>query len=1483
MTAVLVAVSATLTVSVASAEPLGSGSISGVVTAQAAPLEASYVTAYAETGEVFYSTAGADPGEFVIEGLPPGSYKLEFGAYSGNVVSEWWDDQSSMDSATAIELTEGQQLTGVNADLQPGGLISGVVESESGAPIPDVWVQLYSATEDWRQLNAVQTDQNGEWSIDRLASGEVKVQYQPTAGYIGEWWQDAEDFASATALELQSGLETAVGTAVLAPGAAIAGRVTDESSSAPVSNANVLAVPPGSSVDYRYYASTDENGDYRIEGLPTGPYEVLVQPGDDHVDEWYPSTYDREGASPVEVIAGDATIGIDLALTPAAYISGVIADAATGEPVADVSVNVKRSGADFAEFYGYTASDGTYAVGGLPAGDYVIQASKYGSNYLDVWFDGALDEASAQLLPVETGTSTPDVNVALVTGGSISGTVTDADGAPIAGVEVAAVSNENGIYRASTTGDDGRYLVGGLSTGSYQVSFSGASAGYLYSEYPGTVAVVVGEDTGDVDAVLGIGGTITGTISEGNGSVIEGVQVCAEAVDFSASGGCTSTDQNGAYELRGLAPVEMLVRFDAGGTEYVGEWWNDQTSREAADPIIVTSGETTPNIDAQLAVGGAIEGVVTADTGVGAPLEFVSVTVSTEDRRFSQGVTTDSEGRYRVSGLPTGTYYVQFYPGFDSEYVPEYWNDAPDWASAEPVSVTAGSTTSGISAALTRGATVTGMVTDSAGDGVDGVEVYLAPNGALADYAGYFASTDDNGEYAVTGVRPGTYKVLFVATSTTPALRSEWWNDTQLAASAADLTVVSDETSEGVDAQLAPLGTAQRASAPVVSNLGGSPGATWTVPTSTEPILGYAVDVDFGGSGEGLLLTALDAREFPIDPISSSAIVSVRALTASGFGAVGHGVIVGDPDARPGPTVTATDVTANSVSLSFEIENPVGDPVTSWRVITRTDDPNSFGGFDYIEESEPNVGSITLSGLAPSTTYTFFVEGGDFRDETRFTAYTVTTSEPDPVPFTATPTPTISGVAAVGSTLTAVTGSWAPTPTAFSYQWLRAGQPIAGATGATYVAAAADAGAAISVAVTGSRPGYVSSTRTSSTVTVVPGTLGVGTPTVAGVPRVGDPLVASPGTWGPDPVALTYQWLRNGSPISGATTSTYTPVSTDVGSVLAVRVTGAKAGYTTASATSADLPAVVERPVIERERISGADRFATAAAIASTYAPGVDVVYVATGRDYPDALGAAAAAAHLGGPLLLVDSTSIPPVIAQQLARLDPELIVVVGGTGVVSNSVVNSLQQYAGAGGVRRDAGANRFETSRIVAERAFGAGATASAYVATGSNFPDALAASAAAGASGAPVILVNGVSSSVDAPTRSLLQRLGVASITVAGGTGVISTAMEQSLRTVTGVESVVRRAGANRYATAVAINQAAFATADTVFFATGLSFPDALAGAALAGLAPGPLYVVQTTCVPTSVLAEIDRLGATEVVLFGGAGVLSSGVRDLVPCG
>ena len=176
---------------------------------------------------------------------------------------------------------------------------------------------------------------------------------------------------------------------------------------------------------------------------------------------------------------------------------------------------------------------------------------------------------------------------------------------------------------------------------------------------------------------------------------------------------------------------------------------------------------------------------------------------------------------------------------------------------------------------------------------------------------------------------------------------------------------------------------------------------------------------------------------------------------------------------------------------------------------------------------------------------------------------------PPLLPLESMPTPSINGTSTVGSTLTAAPGQWAPAPVALSYQWIRNGTSIGGATASTYELVADDLGTSISVSVTGKRVGFIPATRSSATVVVVAGALTTTpVPSIVGIGQVGKTLTASAGPWAPSPVTLAFKWMSDGAPIAGATSATYVVTPSDLAHRLTVSVTGSKQGYSAVTKTS---------------------------------------------------------------------------------------------------------------------------------------------------------------------------------------------------------------------------------------------------------------------------------------------------------------------------
>ncbi len=192
----------------------------------------------------------------------------------------------------------------------------------------------------------------------------------------------------------------------------------------------------------------------------------------------------------------------------------------------------------------------------------------------------------------------------------------------------------------------------------------------------------------------------------------------------------------------------------------------------------------------------------------------------------------------------------------------------------------------------------------------------------------------------------------------------------------------------------------------------------------------------------------------------------------------------------------------------------------------------------------------------------------------------------------------------------------------------------------------------------------------------------------------------------------------------------------------------------------------------------------------------------------------------------------------------------------------------------VARISGPNRYATSAAISAASFDPGVPV-AYVATGTNFPDALSGGPAGGIKGGPVLLVT--PTSIPTEVAAELTRLQPARIEILGGTSSVSTAVETALGGYTS-GPVDRLSGPNRYATSAAISAASFDPGVPVaYVATGVNFPDALSGGPAGGLKGGPVLLVTPTSIPSQVAAELTRLQPGRIVILGGTSSVSTAVE------
>lgn len=295
-------------------------------------------------------------------------------------------------------------------------------------------------------------------------------------------------------------------------------------------------------------------------------------------------------------------------------------------------------------------------------------------------------------------------------------------------------------------------------------------------------------------------------------------------------------------------------------------------------------------------------------------------------------------------------------------------------------------------------------------------------------------------------------------------------------------------------------------------------------------------------------------------------------------------------------------------------------------------------------------------------------------------------------------------------------------------------------------------------------------------------------------------------------------------------------------------------------------------------RVKGNDRFATSVAVSNAAFPGgtAPAVVIASGEDYADALTGSAVAGAAGGPLLLTMKGSLPGSVASEIKSLAPSKVYIMGGEAAVSKSVETNVRAILPAATIVRVAGSNRFQTSVRAAETVKGLTGITKAIVVSGSSWADAAAISGLAYAKAYPILLTD--TNALPGSVSAFLSANKPAGTLIAGGTAVVTTGVENTVRNLTGGD-VKRLAGSNRYYTSSAIAEHSFQAegfgAAEVFLATGNAYPDALSGGVLAGVTSQPILLTDTDTCPggTQWFLREHKAAIEKLTIFGGTSAVS----------
>jgi hypothetical protein len=396
--------------------------------------------------------------------------------------------------------------------------------------------------------------------------------------------------------------------------------------------------------------------------------------------------------------------------------------------------------------------------------------------------------------------------------------------------------------------------------------------------------VTAPRETPGIDAAMQLGGSISGRVAAAGGGPLSGICVSVFAPETDAPVSGSATDFDGTYTVAGITAGSYGIEFTSGcGSPdvYAAQWYDNQPSQAAVDPVTVTAGADTGSINAAMAAGGSISGRVTAAVG-GSGLAGICVDVFTLAGALVAGTGTGMMGDYTV-GLAGGTYYIEFTSdcGSPDVYAVEWYDNQPSQAQADPVVVTVGQTTQLVDAVLalpTAPGPPTG-VTGTAGNGQVSLSWTAPANNGGSPITGYVVTPYVSG----TAQSARTFNSTAITQTITGLI-----NGTAYTFKVAARNAVGAGPQSSQSAAVTPR-TVPGAPTGVTGTAGnGQVGLSWTAPASNggSPITGYVVTPYVNGTAQSARTFDSTATTQTITGLTNGTAYTFRvaALNAAGAG-----------------------------------------------------------------------------------------------------------------------------------------------------------------------------------------------------------------------------------------------------------------------------------------------------------------------------------------------------------------------------------------------------------------------------------------------------------------------------------------------------------------------------------------------------------------------------------------------------------------------
>jgi hypothetical protein len=574
------------------------------------------VTFLGERGEQTSVFSSFNSSPWMIPYVPEGRY-LAWGDdedFPKGHAYEYYNDANSEGAATVIDVNAN--LSNINFSLPAIPVIPVHVARPGGGQGSGDLVALYfrnvakptfTATTNASgiaNLSSVNLLPGDQFQVGTFGAASNRFFAYPGPAGTSRSFPD-EYFVATAGLNAQ--IDIVAGAPVI-----ISGNVTRAGSGTPVAGASTRAVYPLTALSLGVTSwqgsATNASGDYTITGIPSGRrLQVTVTPPTGSTT--FPPTASTNYFFPKTTEFFDVTSATDrdVELDEGGRIGGTITRQAGGAPVPFAAVYIYQTDCISIASIFVAAANGTYLSGVLAPGNYKVRVvpQPTSPDVGETWHPNVLTCGAGAAVVVVAG-STTTANVAMgppttPTGFLVSGKVTDAaDGTPLTGVIVQLVNATSHFAFAEC----GEYEVPFVPNGTYDVFVS--ALGYRGIAQQNGV-VVSGANVMKDFSMVRLRGEITGHVLS-EGVPVLGIQVCVLA-----GGGCDRTDASGFYRIQSLdTGAYQLIAYDIGGLE--PKFWNDKSSKAAADAVAVTNGQTVSGRDFDL-VAVAADGGEPDDVG----------------------------------------------------------------------------------------------------------------------------------------------------------------------------------------------------------------------------------------------------------------------------------------------------------------------------------------------------------------------------------------------------------------------------------------------------------------------------------------------------------------------------------------------------------------------------------------------------------------------------------------------------------------------------------------------------------------------------------------------------------------------------------------------------------------------------------------------------------------------------------------------------